>query len=199
MSKKKNPIQHDPALLALIKSAQNGDQIAFEELLARYTPLISSMTQRCAQGVLSKFELEDMRQEAVFSFFKALKHFDTAQQNVDFGLYAKHCIRNCLVSHWRKQKRREPLYLVEDEEIFELAEDTESNPVAHVVEEESYEALSRLIHSSLSEYENRIWWMYLSGRTAREIAESLKKDEKSVQNAIYRIRRKLREIIPYQS
>ncbi len=199
MSEKKNPIQHDPALLALIKSAQNGDQIAFEELLTRYTPLISSMTQRCAQDTLPNLEVEDLRQEAVLGFFNALKHFDTAQQNVDFGLYAKHCVRNRLVSHWRTQKRREPLYLVDDEDVLDLAEDTESNPVVHVVQEESYQALSRLIHSSLSEYENRIWWMYLSGRTAKEIAESLKKDEKSVQNAIYRIRRKLREIIPYQS
>ena len=79
---------------------------------------------------------------------------------------------------------------------LDLTEDTENNPVTEVVEEETYRALAALIHNSLSAYENRIWWLYLSGRTAKEIAEQMGKDERSVHTAIYRIRRKLREIIP---
>ena len=74
--------------------------------------------------------------------------------------------------------------------------DVDENPAQSLIERESFLMLYQLISGELSDYENRIWWMYLSGRTAKEIAEQMGKDEKSVQNAIYRIRRKLRSVIP---
>ena len=67
-----------------------------------------------------------------------------------------------------------------------------------MVEQENYLALYDQICRSLSPYENRVWWMYLSGRTAAEIGKQLGKDARSVQNAVYRIRRKLRAVLPYQ-
>jgi RNA polymerase sporulation-specific sigma factor len=60
------------------------------------------------------------------------------------------------------------------------------------VEKEDYRELSRRIESILSPYENRVWWLYLSGLTANNIAARLQKSERSIQNAIYRIRKKLR-------
>ena len=66
-----------------------------------------------------------------------------------------------------------------------------------VLEEERCKMLYESVRNTLSAYENRIWWLYLSGRTAKNIAQELNTDEKSVQNAIYRIRRKLRAAISY--
>ena len=71
------------------------------------------------------------------------------------------------------------------------------DPACHVMEEEALALLHARIRGVLSPYENRVWWLYLSGRTAAEIGGQLGKDAKSVQNAVYRIRRKLREVIPY--
>ena len=50
----------------------------------------------------------------------------------------------------------------------------------------------------LSPYENRIWWLYVSGQTAAQIAKAIGREERSVQNAIYRIRKKLRLALPHQ-
>ena len=65
--------------------------------------------------------------------------------------------------------------------------------------DEAYTELYLRIRAALSTYENQIWWLYHSGRTAKEIAGVLGKSEKSIQNAIYRIRRKLRTEIPNPS
>ena len=183
-------------LNALILRAQGNDEEAFEELLSRYTPLIESLTSHFAASVPFLQDREDLRQEAILGFYKALTRFDTSRQEVQFGLYAKECIRNRLISYLRSLKKHENLQLLEDNGSAEL-EDTEQDPANRLVEQESYAALYERIRSTLSPYENRVWWMYTSGRTASEIAVREGKDEKSVQNAIYRIRRKLRSVIPY--
>ena len=96
----------------------------------------------------------------------------------------------------RKLKNQQQTLLLEDESVIREA-NIEVDLASRLTEQEAYTELSRLIHDVLSEYENQIWWLYLSGRTARDIADRLGKDEKSVQNAIYRIRKKLRTVIPY--
>ncbi len=179
----------------LIRQAKMGDQKAFEGLLERYAPLIDSMTSRFGSSLPTAEDREDLRQEAVLGFYRAVLRFDTEQDKVQFGLYAKECIRNGLISHLRSIERHKNVVLLNDG--FEGEEVAEDDPARMLVEEESYLVLSRQIRESLSSYENRIWWLYLSGRTAKEIAAVLGKDEKSVQNAIYRIRRKLRETLPY--
>ena len=180
-------------LLSLITKAQGGDQEAFEALLDRYAPLIDSMVHSVNMDNFSLQDREDLRQEALVAFFRALTHYDTAQSEVQFGLYAKLCIRNALYSHLRRWKDQRNTVLLADEASLE---DVDCDPASRMVEEEKYLELSRVIHEALSQYENTIWWLYLSGRTAVEIATALKKDEKSVQNAIYRIRKKLRAVIP---
>lgn len=184
----------DAALATLIARAKKEEPGAFEELLERYTPLIESMTARFAPSSCSVQDREDLRQEAVLGFYRALQEYDPAQEEVQFGFFAKLCIRNRLISHLRTLKRHEVVELPEEAQDWE---DSEQDPASRVMENETYMALYDLVRSTLSPYENRVWWLYMSGRTAGEIASRVERDERSVQNAIYRIRRKLRSIIPY--
>lgn len=185
----------DAELYDLLKSIQSGNSGAFEALLNRYDRLICAMTGRFFDTV-SVADADDLRQEAMLALYRAAMRFDLDQKEVQFGLFAKTCIRHALISHLRKLKKQEAVVLLEDDLTEAQPNDTAHDPGAQLIEEESYLRLSAQIRASLSEQENRIWWLYLSGRTAKEIASSIGKDEKSVQNAIYRIRRKLRTIIP---
>lgn len=174
--------------------AKQGDEDAFARLLADYTPLIvSSVNATVSDFLLAQSDYEDLYQEAVILFFRAINRYDTEQDGVAFGLFAKICIRNGLSTQAKKLQKR--LHVVESDasECEELA------PDERVLEEERCKMLYESVRNTLSAYENRIWWLYLSGRTAKEIATILEKDEKSVQNAIYRIRRKLRTVIPNPS
>ena len=185
---------------ALIVSAQKGDEEAFEQLLSRYEPLIDSMVKGILdETAITLDECDDLRQEATIGFYRALMKFDAEQTDVSFGLYAKICIRNLLFSYLRKQKAQGQPILLEDGEALMRHEDPADDLAGQLAEEEAYTELSHKIHATLSAYENQIWWLYLSGRTAKEISLSLDKNERSIQNAIYRIRRKLRAVIPNPS
>ena len=129
---------------------------------------------------------EDLRQEACIALYRAVQSYDSTQVEVSFGLYAKMCVRNRLISYTRKLRRRESVLPLE-ERIK-----TEEDVAQGVVAEEAYMELYRRIESVLSPYESHVWWLYLSGQTTGAIAAKLGKDERSVQNAIYRIRKKLR-------
>ena len=169
-------------------AARVGDQAAFEELLARYTPLIESLISPYTPVC----DAEDLRQEASIAFYRAVERFDVEREGVQFGLYAKICIRNHLISFARRMPASEAIVSLDSRESAQ----EEADPAQSLMDEESYTALYRRVEALLSPYENRVWWLYLSGRTAREIAILFSKDERSVQNAIYRIRKKLRASIP---
>ena len=172
--------------------AKQGDEDAFERLLADYTPLIVSSVGGCiSEFLLAESDYEDLYQEAVILFFRAINRYDTEQDGVAFGLFAKICIRNGLSTQAKKLQKR--IRIVESN----APDCDEPAPDEHVIEEERCKTLYENVRNTLSAYENRIWWLYLSGRTAKNIALELETDEKSVQNAIYRIRRKLRAIIPH--
>lgn len=197
----RQPMSHqqntpDPLLLPLLLDAQGGSQSAFEALLGQYAPLIDSMTARFSLPALSLQDREDLHQEAVVAFYRALMRYDTARAQIPFGYFAKECIRNRLISHLRTLKHLEHTVSLEEEPILTEGE-CSANPAQRLVEQENYSALCQQVCGILSEYENRVWWLYLAGRTAKEVASLLGTDERSVQNAIYRIRKKLRSGLPY--
>jgi RNA polymerase sporulation-specific sigma factor len=177
------------AHLDLINAARGGNESAFEALLEAYEPLIDKMSRAFVNAEDDSESREDLRQEACIAFYKAVQSYDCEQQEVAFGLYAKLCVRNRLISYTRKNHRHEVVLPLEDR--IKTVEDVS----ARVVAEEAYMELYRRIEAVLSPYESHVWWLYLSGQTTGAIAASLGKDERSVQNAVYRIRKKLRSAL----
>ena len=182
------------AHLDLINAARVGDESAFEAILEAYEPLIDAMSRSFANATEDSESHEDLRQEACIALYKAVQTYDSTQAEVSFGLYAKMCVRNRLISYTRKLRRRESVLPLEGRIK------TEEDVAQGIVAEEAYMELYRRIEEVLSPYESHVWWLYLSGQTTGAIAASLNKDERSVQNAIYRIRKKLRaELHPNSS
>ena len=182
---------------ATVLLAGQGDEEAFERLLADYTPLITSLVK----ATLSAFsfpesDYEDLYQEAVILFFRAVSRFDAEQDDVAFGLFAKICIRNGLITQAKKLQKRVDVLADKCAEVAENAADA-ALPVDDIIERERYSFLYQSVQATLSSYENSVWWRYLAGQTAKSIAKELNTDAKSVQNAIFRIRRKLRAVIPH--
>lgn len=174
----------------LLRQAQSGSLDAYATLRGQYSPLIRSSVARCDRSELSMQERSDLCEEAERIFLNAVSSFDTAQDEVSFGLYAKICLHNGLVSEMRHITARRRLEVVPmPEEVLSDGED----PAEVVEAEERFSGLCAVVRSCLSDFENLIWWQYVSGVSASEIASRLGRDEKSIHNAIYRIRRKLRE------
>ena len=180
----------DPALRDLLLQAQAGSREAYLALCAKYRPLLETSVARFGTAEMNLQERADMREEAERIFLGAISTFDTEQDAVDFGLYAKICLRNGLVSEWRRlsaRRRVTPVPLTEED--VTVGED----PGTRFVEEERFHQLCRTVRGHLSDFENQVWWQYVTGVPVADIAQGLNRDERSVHNAIYRIRRKLRE------
>ena len=181
----------------LIIGARNKSQDDFEELLSQYSPLIESCVNFYSGGALEKYK-DDFRQEATVAFYNSILTYNLGQSNVEFGLYAKICICNALNSQIRLSKKLSIETFQEDFEAIEHLSDT-VDPSTKLLEKERLDALLKIIHESLSNYEYKIWKLYLSGFSTQEIAKQLNADPKSVSNAIYRIRVKLKASISNQT
>ncbi len=185
------PHKPDPAVRALVLQAQAGSREAHLALVARYRPLLESSVARFGASEMTDQEREDMREEAERVFLAAISSYDTEQDAVDFGLYAKICLRNGLISEWRHLRSlRRMSALPISEDISENL--TTPDPAQQLVEDERFNRLCRTVRGYLSDFENLVWWQYVTGVSVADIAAGLRCDERSVHNAIYRIRRKLR-------
>ncbi len=193
-------IQQDADLLDLLCAAKAGDQQAYALLLERYAPMLGAMVGKYAAADMSETDLEDLRQEASVVFCSAVQTYDTTKEGVEFGLYAKICVGHGLASAMRvfRRQRQHTLLSLEGEGLIEQNPGLLGSEVSvseALIDKERMEALQLTIQRALSSYESRVWWMYVSGASAAHIAHTLGKDEKSVSNAIYRIRRKLRQVL----
>lgn len=177
-------------LVRLLDGAKSGDEKAFSRLLELYAPLISASAKKYS-GSAPSLEEDDLRQEAAICFCKAVAGYDH-ERDTDFGLYAKICIERGLISHLRVQKRRMPLTETLDE--ADMLQDGE-DPAGALIEKESVGELNDRIRESLSDFENRVWSLHISGMSPAAVADALGRDTKAINNALCRIRVKLRRTI----
>ena len=178
----------DPVLAEKISRARNGSREALMALQAAYRPLMDSLLAVYSQGMNDQ-ERSDMREEADRAFLRAITRYDTESPRISFGAYAKICMRNGLISARNElyEIRREPIVALPDED---LADDDDI--AADLAEEEGFRNLCRVVRGHLSDFENCVWWQYVTGVSVADIAKGLGRDERSIHNAIYRIRKKLR-------
>jgi RNA polymerase sporulation-specific sigma factor len=175
----------------LIEAVRNGDQTAFDTLLSQYKPLIDTSVARFSSDDAFALYSEDLKQEASLVFYNSILAYDLDQNEVEFGLFAKICIYNALVSILRSLKRRSAEPLAEIPENLLTVQDFD-DPSSRMLERERLESLYAVIRKNLSDLELKVWQYYMSGLSAADIAKRLGTDPKSVNNAIYRIRKKLR-------
>lgn len=185
----------------LIELARHGEQRAFEELREAYAPLIASQVSKRLSPEMNEQDTEDMRQEALIVFCRAVLSYDIDRREVEFGLYAKICIEHGLSSFVRSFYNGERARTVSlDAGVGQSGATEGGDMLQRVVAREQLRELVGLIDRSLSELERRVWWLYASGMSVSQISARLGNVEpRSVTNAIYRIRKKLRGRIESQN
>ena len=171
-------------LTGLIRSYKDGDESAFDCLVHIYSPLIDRLSPY--------YEKEDVRQYALIAFSKAALTYNSDRDKVTFGLYAKVCIGNALISKLRFA-RKHHVEVLPIEGIFDMADPDDISE--DIIDRENVGKLHELIKITLSEFENKVFRLYAGGYSSSEIADRLGKTEKSVDNAIFRARKKLKSVL----
>ncbi len=150
---------------------------------------------------------EDLLQEGMIGLYKAIQAFNT--EIGTFRGFAGMCISRQLTSALRAslREKQQPLNQaisldrsVSDEEgeehtMMELLPDPSGkSPEERAVEVEEEAALVQRIKDCLSSMENKVLELYLSGMDYHAIAKELEMGDKAADNAIQRIRRKIRKL-----
>ena len=175
-----------------------GDRVAEETLVTRYTRLVRT----CARPFfLAGGDSEDLIQEGMVALIKAVREF-APEKAATFRTFAEICIRNRLYSVLRASARDKHKAL--NQSISLDTPDFDSNsytsgtsslaqrdPEDFLIDREHTAALLAGVRKQLSEFEAKILGYYLDGLSCREIADTVGKPPKSVDNAVQRIRRKV--------
>ena len=182
----------------LCRLVSQEDRLAEELLVTRYSRLVRT----CARPYfLIGGDSEDLTQEGMIGLMNAVREYD-ASKAASFRTFAETCIRNRLYSALRSAAGDKHLPLNQsvplDTPFFDSNSYTsgtgnlaERNPEDFLIDREHAQSLLTGVRKQLSEFEAKILGSYLDGLSCREIAETVGRPPKSVDNAVQRIRRKM--------
>ena len=188
----------------LVARYQEGDDNAAEFLIEKYKNLV----RKCARSYyLMGADHEDLLQEGMIGLFKAIRDYD-AGRDASFFTFADLCISRKIYNAIEASKREKhtplnnyvSLYSGNDEEnqdgksgfIDLLSAGEISNPENLLIDKENVERIEKLVEQELSDFEKQVFDLYITGMKYVQIAKVLGRDEKSTDNAIQRIRNKLK-------
>ena len=170
----------------------DGNRLAEEILVARYHRLVRS----CARPYfLAGGDSEDLLQEGMFGLIKAMREYDP-NRDASFHTFAGTCIRHRLYSVIKAASCLKHVPLNQSVPLNTSFFDAnpsfaQVDPELLLIDREKAASLLQSTHKQLSEFEVEILGYYLDGLTSREIAETVGKSPKSVDNAVQRVRRKV--------
>lgn len=188
----------DNSLQAL---AVKGDRLAEETIVRRYMQLVKI----CARPLfLAGGDREDLIQEGMFGLISAIRQYDPSH-NTAFKTFAELCIKNRLLTAIKTAASTkhfplneglslEAILSEESQTAISYADFFQISPEEQVLARENTRHTKELFLSffdKLSALEKNVLRCYLDGLSYKEIAVICARDEKSVDNAIQRIRNKM--------
>ena len=177
-------------LIRLLERIRNGADEAFSVLADAFGGMTERLVSDFSVGLCSA-DRSELAQEARLALYRAACTYRRTE-SVTFGLYARVCVRNALISFSRRRATPKGITLCSVDALL-LSEERE--PVEPLVEAERLEELMEEMGRVLSAYEAQVFVLLVDGQSNAAIAETLGKSEKSVANTVFRIKSKLREAL----
>lgn len=184
----------------LIRKLREGDSKIMDFILDKYKPLVRKKSNAM---YLIGGDTDDLIQEGMIGLFKAIRDYDENKE-ASFYHFAELCINRQIYSaiEASNRKKHAPLnsYISfysdsnEDGVAVEdlLGADFLSNPEEVVIAQESQEILLQKLRAKLSKFEQNVLDDYLSGMNYQQIAEKMGKSPKAIDNALQRIKGKMK-------
>jgi len=184
----------------VVALAQAGDEDAVNHLLYKYQKLVYIWTR---PYFLQGAEDDDLLQEGMIGLYKAIRDFSPGSSS--FWSFAKLCITRNIISAIKGTTRQKhiplnsytslhkPIYDAEgDRTLMEvLSNNKVDDPEALVIDRERLYNTQKHIKEVLSEFEYKVFRLYINGLSYKEMAERLQTHTKSIDNALCRIKNKI--------
>lgn len=186
----------------LVIRYHDGDNDAADYLVEKYKNLVR---MRARTYFLVGADNDDLIQEGMIGLYKAIRDYNP-DKGVVFMVFASLCINRQIitaVTAYNRQKNA-PLntYISLDTPVTDeqgedailsdvIASEDERNPEELFIAKEQSGQMIAKVFESLSKMERQVLELYIEGMSYAEIASSLNKTTKAVDNAIQRIRNKI--------
>ena len=185
----------------IVLKASKGDKIALEYIIKKYKNFVKA---KAKSYFLIGADKEDIIQEGMIGLYKAVRDFDASKTN-SFKGFADICITRQIITAIKTATRQKhiplnsyislnkPVYDEESERTLLdiIATSIVTDPEELIISKEELKHIGSKMNELLSDLELQVVEYYLNGKSYQYIADKLKRDVKSIDNALQRVKRKL--------
>ena len=183
----------------IITAYRRGQEAAIDFICQKYKPLVR---KKARSMYLAGGETDDLIQEGMLGLFKAIRDFAPEKQ-VTFYHFASLCVTRQIQKavEASNRKKNQPLnaYIsisdAQEAEGVLTQPDAMVNPEQLLIDTENVRQMKERVMQSLSPLERNVLELYLQGYDYRAIAGMLKRPDKGIDNAIQRIRQKVKKFL----
>ncbi|WP_026523240.1 RNA polymerase sporulation sigma factor SigH [Butyrivibrio sp. MB2005] len=191
----------------LITRLRDGESDVTDYIMNKYKDMVRS---KAASMYILGADKDDLIQEGMIGLFKAVRDYD-AGRDASFRTFADLCVSRQMYTAIQASNRKKhaPLnsYISlyskkgdydEDKEfsLDQILEDMkDTDPESMMIDKENTRDIEEFIENGLSEFEQSVLELHMTGMSYVEIARVLGKDEKSTDNALFRLKNKIRKYI----
>ena len=178
----------------LLRRLRSGESEIADYLVDKYKYLVR---QKARPLYLAGGDQEDLIQEGMLGLFKAIQGYQEDKETA-FSTFAALCIDRQMYSaiSMSQRQKHQPLNsfvsLSEPVSEQELRLIDEETPEVIMISRESVDRMHEKIREILSPFEYQVLELYLKGYGYQQIAQQMEKTPKAIDNALQRIRSKVR-------
>ena len=189
--------------LQLVLKARNGDPVALDQLIRRYTGFVRL---KASSYFLAGGDSDDLVQEGLIGLYKAVRDFRTDKET-SFRSFAELCVTRQIITAIKTATRfkHQPLNSYVSFSHTPAGQDTDGEctlgdalpgsaveePPVVVISTEELQSLVFCLGSGLSKLEAEALRLYLEGSSYEQMAAELGCDTKTIDNALQRVKRKI--------
>ena len=190
----------------LIDRLRRGETAIMDYICDKYKNLVR---RKAKSMFILGGDSEDLIQEGMIGLFKAVQDYDMGR-DARCSSFAELCINRQMYPAVQAAKRKKHFPLnfyvsLDGEETGEdregpglselLADRTKLNPEELFLDKERVAYLEKLIEEELSDFEKQVLDLYITGMSYSQIAKVLGRDEKATDNALQRLKAKIRKML----
>lgn len=176
-------------------------------LYYKYKFIIDILIKKYSKYLISlNIDYQEIYSECTVGFSDSLRNYQD-DKSASLATFITLCIERRIKNIIRKYNRDKYkgmqdtysldfIYNDTDTSLMELvSDDCEHDPLKNITEQEGYEELLRSIKEKLTDNENDVFTLMISGLSYTEIASILDKTPKQIDNTIQRLKHKIKNII----
>lgn len=189
----------------IVKLASLGDKSALDYILDKYKGLVKVKAR--AYFIIGA-DKEDIIQEGMIGLYKSIRDYQESRET-SFKVFAELCITRQMITAIKSATRQKhiplnsyislnkPVYDGESEKTYldTIASLKSLNPEELFIGKESKSFIEKHINRTLTKLECKVLELYLQGKNYTEISSIVQKPEKSIDNALQRVKRKLEKFL----